>query len=306
MEEGRAMTETRVELEEIQTTRMEKLLAWLLAAFLLIGGLWIYHRLGQQQERYIPATPTAAERAAIDRHQTDLRAVYELQERMRTDDAALEHDREAYRTALEAHQPAATLGRAYRASEARLAADQRELNNAQAEATASAPAAASAERAISARSEHHNKHTRRNVFLERLLYVLLALGSAFALLDRLRRRHSRYLVVGFAAVGAATVQAIVMAGDYTTDYFDVGRSGPYLLSIAGIVLTLLALVGLQRYLAKRVPARRVRKHECPFCGFPVRENSHCEGCGRTVLAACVRCDSPRRVGTRHCGVCGAA
>ena len=53
-------------------------------------------------------------------------------------------------------------------------------------------------------------------------------------------------------------QAIVMAGDYTTDYFDVGRSGPYVLSIAGIVLTLLALVGLQRYLAKRVPARHAR------------------------------------------------
>jgi len=299
------MAETRVELEEIQTTRMEKLLAWVLAGFLLLGGLWIYHRIGQQQATYRPAAPTAPERAAIDRHQVDQQEVYRLDEAVRTDEAVLTHDREAYRTALEAHQPAAELGRAYRRSEARLEADQRALSNARAKAGASAPAAASAERAISARTEHRDTHRRRNVFLERLLYVLLALGGAFALLDRLRRRRSRYLVVGFAAVGAATVLAIVMAGDYTTDYIDVGRSGPYLLSIAGIVLTLLALVGLQRYLAKRVPARRVRKHECPFCGFPVGSNSHCEGCGRTVVAPCARCEGPRRVGTPHCGVCGA-
>ena len=107
------------------------------------------------------------------------------------------------------------------------------------------------------------------------------------------------------AVGAATIQALVMAGDYTTDYIDVGRSGPYLLSIAGIALTLFAFIGLQRHLAKRIPARRVRKHERPFCGFPVGKNNHCEGCGRSVVGACATCDGPRRVGTPHCGVCGA-
>jgi len=300
------VTETRVELEEIQTTRMEKLLAWVLAGFLFLGGIWIYHRIGQQQETYRPATPTAVEQAAVERHQTDSTAVYRLDGVVRTDEAVLEHDREAYRTALEAHQPAVELGRAYRVSEAKLEADQRALSKARAAAAASAPAAASAERAISARAEHRNTHARRNAFLERLLYVLLALGGAFGLLDLLRRRRSRYLVVGFAAVGASSVLTTVMAGDYATDYIDVGRSGPYLLSIAGIVLTLLALVGLQRYLAKRVPARRVRKHECPFCGFPVGSNSHCEGCGRTVVAPCSRCEGARRVGTAHCGLCGAA
>jgi hypothetical protein len=172
-------------------------------------------------------------------------------------------------------------------------------------AAASAPAAGRAERAISARAEQRDTHTRRNAFLERLLYVLLSLGGAFGLLDQLRRRRSRYLPVGFAAVGAATIQALVMACDYTTDYIDVGASGPYLLSLAGIALTLLTFVGLQRYLAKRVPQRRVRKHECPFCGFPAGAAPHCEGCGRAVVAPCARCEGPRRVGTPHCGVCGA-
>jgi hypothetical protein len=78
------------------------------------------------------------------------------------------------------------------------------------------------------------------------------------------------------------------------------------LSLVGIVLTLLAFVALQRYLAKRIPGRRVRRRECPFCGYPVRDNTHCEGCGRDVLAPCARCDQPRRVGASHCGACGAA
>ena len=298
------MTTTRVDLEEIQTTRTEKFLAWVLAAFLLIGGLWIYHRLGQQGDRYIPAAATAQEQVALDRHQADENKVFQLQNAVARDESRLVHDREAYRTALEAKQPAAGLRQAYHLSETTLASDERALQSAR--TTAAAPAAARASRDVSARTEHRDKHARRNAFLERLVYVLLSLGGAFLLLNRLRRRHSRYLLVGFAAVGAATIQALVMAGDYTTDYIDVGTSGPYLLSLAGIVLTLLAFAGLQRYMAKRVPARRVRKHECPFCGFPVGASRHCEGCGRSVVAACARCEGPRRVGTPHCGVCGAS
>jgi hypothetical protein len=70
-------------------------------------------------------------------------------------------------------------------------------------------------------------------------------------------------------------------------------------------MTLLAFVALQRYLARRIPQSRVRKRECPFCGYPVRENQRCEGCGREVVASCAKCGSDRRVGTLHCGACGA-
>src|SRR5438477_9193640 len=109
MKEVGPMTTTSVDLEEIQTTRTEKLLAYVLAAFLLIGALWIYHRLGQQQERYVPATPTAQEQIALDRHRRDLQSVYSLESAVGQDETVLEHDREAYRTALEAKQPTAAL-----------------------------------------------------------------------------------------------------------------------------------------------------------------------------------------------------
>jgi hypothetical protein len=77
------------------------------------------------------------------------------------------------------------------------------------------------------------------------------------------------------------------------------------LSLFGIALTLLAFVALQRYLARRLPLRRVRKRECPFCGYPVRGNRRCEGCGREVVAGCAACGADRRVGVLHCGACGA-
>ena len=138
-------------------------------------------------------------------------------------------------------------------------------------------------------------------FALRLAWVLANLLFGYWLLARLRRRGSRYYPVGIAFVGYAAVLAFVMATDYLTDYFDPLDLGPFVLSIAGIVLTLLAFVALQRYLAKRLPGRRVRRRECPFCGFPVRDNTHCEGCGRDVLAPCARCDQPaprRRVALR--------
>ena len=76
--------------------------------------------------------------------------------------------------------------------------------------------------------------------------------------------------------------------------------------LAFIVATLVAFWWLQRYLARRIPFRRVRKGECPFCGFPVSGTERCEGCGRPVMASCSTCGETRRVGTLHCGACGRA
>jgi hypothetical protein len=140
----------------------------------------------------------------------------------------------------------------------------------------------------------------------RLVMVLAALVGAYALLGRLRTKGSRYLPIGLAAVGFAAVLALVMAGDYVTDYVDPLEFGPLVLAAVGVGLTLLAFVALQRYLEKRIPVRRVRKRECPFCGFPGRGDSHCEGCGRAVIAECGACGEPRRVGVLHCGACGSA
>ena len=130
--------------------------------------------------------------------------------------------------------------------------------------------------------------------------------ASYRLLIRLRVRNSRYLPAALAWIGATAILAIVMAGDYTDSYIEFDEVGPLVISLVGIALTFAAFVALQRFLAKRVPARRVRRGECPFCGFPVRDKPHCEGCGRAVVADCSSCHRDRRVGTARCGYCGNA
>ena len=137
-----------------------------------------------------------------------------------------------------------------------------------------------------------------------LTLALLSLG--LALLSILRRRRSRYLPLSFSVIAPACLLAIIFAGDYTNDYYGFADLGPLVLSFTGIALTLVAFFYLQKYLAGRVPIRRVRKHECPFCGYPVGGGIHCDGCGRDVIGECSSCGKERRVGTAFCASCGKA
>jgi flagellar biogenesis protein FliO len=168
------------------------------------------------------------------------------------------------------------------------------------------PASAQASRHIQAEQERRRDRQELVIFAIRLAAAIVFLLVAYWLLARLRERNTRYLPLAAAAVGFATIFAFVVAVDYLTDYFDPFDLGLLFLSLLGVLATLVAFWVLQRYLRRRLPLRRVRKRECPYCGFPVRGNARCEGCGREVIAACARCSSPRRVGTPFCGACGAA
>src|SRR6185312_4859049 len=103
----------RADVEEIETTRAEKLLAVVLAVFLLVGGIWFYDRIDDWTRSSRTYALTAAEQAAVnaaDRAQSELREASTVAAQARQN---LELTREAYRTALEAHQPAERLRRAY-------------------------------------------------------------------------------------------------------------------------------------------------------------------------------------------------
>jgi flagellar biogenesis protein FliO len=300
---------THVELEEIEITSTEKVLALVLTLFFLIGGIWVYAKLddiGESPYRSPSTYFTPAEQAAVnraDRAQARLSQAETEVERTRQE---LELAREEYRTALDANRTAPGLEATYRGAQRDLNAARRRERAARAEVVAAQPEAAAAHRRASEEALDATRQSDLVTFALRLAFLLATLGFAYWLLIRLRRSGSRYLPVAFALVGAGAVLALVLAGDYLTDYIDVQELGPLVLSAAGVALTLFAFWWLQRYLAQRLPQRRVRRGECPFCGYPMRDGEHCEGCGRTVVAECKVCQSPRRVGTLHCGACGAA
>jgi hypothetical protein len=297
---------TRVDIEEIESTKSEKLLAVVLALFLLIGGIWTYQKIDDYVRSAVEYELSAADRAALDRH---ARAQSEASRADQAEDRALEElvlAREAYRTALDAGRPAAELEGAYRAAQSEHERVERELEDAQRAVEAARPGAnAAGQRQARALEEREDRRALLSVVF-RLVFVLAYVAVAYWLLDRLRKSGSRYFPLALAFVATAAVLAFVMAADYITDYVDPLDLGPLVLSLFGVALTLAAFAALQRYLARRIPVRRVRKHECPFCGYPVRENERCEGCGREVIAECANCAQPRRVGALHCGACGHA
>ena len=299
---------TRVDVEEIQTTRSEKVLALVLMVFLLIGGIWAYQRIDDDVRDAVGVdrvTPTAEQQAAIDRLDQAHLELERTNQELRVARDNLELRREVYRTALDAGRQAPTLERAYIRAQARLGRARTAVGEAQRAVAAARPAADRAQRSIS--EEYDSRQDRRELitFLLRLLFAAASLAFAYWLLAALRRRGSRYFPLALAFVGYAAILALVLAADYITDYVDPLELGPLVLALFGIALTLAAFAILQRYLARRLPLRRVRKRDCPFCGYPVRGNERCEGCGRAVVAACSTCAAGRRVGTLHCGACGA-
>jgi hypothetical protein len=301
---------TRVDVEEIETTKSEKLLAVVLAIFFLIGGIWTYQKIDDYAAEWLapsgPVQLSAEDRSAIDRYN-------QAQDRMlradQAEDQALERlvlAREAYRTALDAGRPADALKREYDEAQIEHEEVQAEFAAASQDVRLAEPTASLAfKRQEEVSAERTDRH-ELVAFLFRLGFVLGLLAIGYWLLGRMRAHRSRYLPAVIAFVASIALLALVMAGDYITDYVDPLDLGPLVLSLVGIVVTLLAFAALQRYLAKRVPIRRVRRQQCPFCGYPVRGDEHCEGCGRPVLADCSNCSAPRRVGTLHCGVCGRA
>lgn len=308
---------SRVGDGEVETSTAEKVLAFVLAIFIAIGAFWAYDKLdGVAEPETSLHQPNAAlldrgEMAAIDRHRRATGAARDARRGHGAATRQLEIRREAYRTALDAGEPSTALRAEYEAARARFVSTSRELKTATAIEARTEPAAEEAEaQAIERREDvgaerdaEETKHDRV-VFLLRLALLILMLAASYRLLLRLRSRNSRYIPAALALIGATAVLAIAMAGDYTGSFIEFDEVGPLAISIAGIALTLVAFVALQRFIAKRVPTRRVRRGECSFCGFPLHGTPHCEGCGRAAVASCSNCQRDRRVGTLRCGFCG--
>jgi hypothetical protein len=306
----------RIDPDRIEATRSERLLAVVLAVFLLIGLLWGYVKLGEVDRELAPRNPamqlspadraTLAHANALAASAEDAAASFPRPHRVLVD------RREAYRTALDAGRDDPRLGAAYRAARIGLAHARDDARRTRVQArsmrTAAAPARArlaAARRAEDHRVEDHRREHDLIVAGLRVLLVLATLAGGLWLLSALRQRRSRWIVVAHAAVGAATALALFTVGDYLSDVVTPADLGPLALSLIGTLLTLLAIAALHRYLARSLPGRRVLRGDCPFCGYPGR-GAHCEGCGREIVASCARCAAARRVGSRHCAACGEA
>jgi hypothetical protein len=296
-----------VDIEQLESTKSEKLLALVLAVFLLIGGIWAYQEIDDRVRAALPVREaTPAEQQAIQRLDEAQQRRFEADQAVGRTRQELELRREAYRTALDAGEPAAALRQRYLAADRAHEAARTERAAAVRAEAAARPAATAAQDRLARDAEARRDRQELVIFLLRVGAGVIFLLAAYLLLTRLRDGGSRWFPLAGSAVLFATVYAFVVAVDYLTDYFDPFDAGILLLAVLGVGATLVAFWLLQRYLSRRLPLRRVRRQQCPYCGFPVRDHERCEGCGRVVRAPCTHCAAPRRVGAPFCGSCGQA
>jgi hypothetical protein len=118
----------KVDVEEIETTTGEKLLAAVLAAFVLIGLLWVYFNIDVEREQRFEspeAVLSAPDRAAIYRHRDARFALGRARGVQAGRRGALVDRREAYRTALDEGRSDQALRARYARAQVRYAQAQR-------------------------------------------------------------------------------------------------------------------------------------------------------------------------------------
>lgn len=303
---------TRIDTDEIESTRTERFLAVILTAFLLVGSIWFYVKVADWVRTDDPwrTSMSTEQRAVIKESQKAHRLANAADNRRWTAEANVEQARAEYDLALQAGEPAAGPKEAYQQAQQRLETAQQAARAARAEARQASAEADEVYREVDEDAGKINDGRDWAIAGIRFAFISGWILASFGLIRRLRNRESRYLPLGFAAAATGAVLTMVFTVDYVTDYIPLQDLGPIVLSALGALVTVLTFIGLQRRIVARIPGRRVRKGECPFCGHPVRERSghlgpHCEGCGREVIASCSSCDEPRRVGSAHCATCGA-
>ena len=128
----------------------------------------------------------------------------------------------------------------------------------------------------------------------------------YLLLTRLRDRGSRWFPLSASVVLFATVFAFVVAVDYLTDYFDPFDAGILLLALIGARATVVAFWLLQRYLARRLPLRRVRRAAVPVLRLPCRRQRALRGVRSRSAGGVRTLRRPAQSRRAFCGACGRA
>lgn len=309
---------TKTEVENIKTSGAEKVLAGVLAIFILIGGVWAYSQIGKisdgtYQDDYgsffQPQIDLSTEDREVMRdHRITRNESWRATNQVNRAKKEVTFAGNAYRTEVDAGLPGTAALRNYREAQQDLKRAQSARSDADARLDALRPAFQQAQkhrRAALDEARSKRDSEDRQVAILRVILIAALLGGGVWSMSICRRRRSRLLPLALATIIAGALLAAWMAIDYGTSLGVFREIGPLAISVIGILLTTIAFIALQRYLAKKIPARRVRRKECPFCGYPGHGKAHCEGCGRPLVGECSTCHEPRRISTPHCGNCGA-
>ena len=301
------MSTTRVDIEDLTSTKSEKFLAVILTAFILIGAGWAYVKTDDLTGVADRLAYTASQQAIVTAQADANQRLWDANDRVSDARDQLNSARDDLNLAINQNAPTEDAQLRYDTAKAELAKIETLRNSAKTKSDAADAAVKKLEQSRDAEAAQSQWRAWLSAGL-RLALISAMTFVGLQVMRRMRERESRYLPLSFALIAAGVIMALVFATHYIARYINFLELGPIVLSVLGTAATVAAFAGLQRYLARRIPRARVRKGECPFCAFPVTldEGEHCAGCGRDVVGTCANCQQRRRVGTPHCPHCGAA
>lgn len=144
-------------------------------------------------------------------------------------------------------------------------------------------------------------------FILRFAYALPLFALSVWLWLALRRRRPRHLILATAFMAFAGLQALGLLGQY--GWYLLRDVGQIALSVAGSAVCVAGLIAIQRWAAnaRRLTLARLRRRQCPGCGFPLTPGAaYCAGCGRKLTSTCPRCGQETLIEAPFCSNCGLA
>ena len=306
------------EAERLETTRGEKILAFAMVIFLLIGGINVLNELEDIPDR--PRIDTYNEKYGVYKLEAEERSI---ETELETASEALgnandeylraEKDylfkREEYRVILDKGETDEVKKREYEEARERYEKSRVRLNAAQAVYDEIAGRLnQKREEVLNARESASDEYRRDyqiyrlKVLAIRLAFVLPLLAVAILVFLKAKKVRSKYTIHANAFMAFASLLLIYMIIENVWKVIHIIG-----ISILGAVACGVALAYLKKqfFSFERISMSRLKENKCPWCGFPIRYDMlFCQNCGKKLAEKCPECGKMRPILARFCPHCG--
>ena len=308
----------RDEVEKLEATRGEKILASAMVIFLLIGGINILTELGGIPES--PQRDIYYEQYGVHNLENEERSI-NSELKIASDVLKNANDeylstkenyqfkREEYRVILDKGETDEIKEREHEEARNRYEESQVKLNEAQAVHDAiygrlnQKRGEVSDARSL-AQGEYNAAYQiyRWKVLAVRLAFVLPLLVVAIAMFLKAKKVKSKYTIHANAFMAFASLLLIYTIIVNVWQVLHV--IGISILGAVACAITL-AYIKKQYFSFERISMSRLKQNKCPWCTFPIRHDmSYCQNCGKKLAYKCPECGEMRSILTRFCPNCG--
>ena len=305
-----------LEVERVETTRSQKILATILVIFLLIFGIRVVEKLEELPKR--PDIYQLEVEYGIPELEAEL---WQLQQNLTKAEGVLEgasrrlqesyeeylFRREEYRVSLEEGVVDPELEALYNQSRRAYEASKRSYKMAlevrdDIEAKIDQLDMKISEKRSSAWKDYNSemKVYGAKVLMARMVFVIPLMIASILSFLRMKRKHSKYLLLtnSFMAFSFILVAYSVLEFVRVTAYF-------LLVSGIGAAISTAVLIYVIRsaFKMEKLALSRIKERKCPYCGTPVI-GRYCISCGKEIVKPCPECGEDVLKFSLYCPKCG--